>query len=42
MDHIESELMWDEVNKTKVPRRLDRLIPISEVDANPAKFFKEN
>jgi peptide deformylase len=42
MDHLNGELMWAEIQEKSVPRRLDQSIDISEVERDPATFYKEN
>ena len=44
LDHLDGETMWEEKNEksSKVPRRLERLIPIEEIEADIDKFYLEN
>ena len=42
IDHLDGELMWDAPREIKVPRRLDKIMLVAEVDADPDKFYEEN
>lgn len=42
LDHLNGELMWEDVKVKNVPRRLERQIKISEVERSPEDFYNEN
>jgi peptide deformylase len=42
LDHLNGELMWEDVKVSNVPRRLEKQIKISEVERSPEDFYSEN